>query len=326
MNSEKFLEIHRAAWERLDKILEQMGKKGAANLDRKDLLDLGPLFRQVTAHLAYAQANFPRHEVVHYLNRLVAKAHSHIYKSETMSLRRIWLFYRQGLPRLIWGHWRYVLAAAITLLGGLAAGFIIHYVQPALDGLVIPEQWQRMIGDGLKEGKVGADWPVNQRPLISTAIMINNILVGLKSFALGFTWGVGTVYILFYNGLLVGVLAGIFTQGGYALEFWSLILPHGVLELIAIFICGGAGLILAKALVKPGDYTRRDALVVNGRIAMKLILGTIPMFVLAALIEGFITPLGMISSYAKLAFAGFTLALFVWYIYQGVRGVRRGNI
>jgi len=316
MNSEKFLETHRETWDRLNSILEQMAKKGAAGLSREDLQALGPLFRQVTAHLAYAQANFPRHEVVEYLNRLVAKAHSHIYKTETMGLRQVWFFYCYGFPRLVGEQWKYVAAATLILLAGLAAGFVIHFVQPALDGLIIPDQLQRSISQELRQGKVGADWPVAMRPLISTGIMLNNILVGLKSFAFGFTWGVGTVYVLFYNGLMVGVLGAIFTAGGYAVDFWSLILPHGILELTAIFICGGAGLVLAKALVKPGDYTRRDALVLQGRIAMKLLLGTIPMFIIAALIEGFITPLG-IPRYAKLAFAGFTLVMITWYLVQG---------
>ena len=154
--------------------------------------------------------------------------------------------------------------------------------------------------------------------MISAVIMTNNIRVGFTAFALGFTWGLATVLVLFDNGLLLGVLGAIYISRGFALDFWSLILPHGVLELLAIFICGGAGLVLAKALVQPGDYTRRDALLVQGRIAVKLVLGTIPMFVAAALIEGFITPTTLPDS-VKLAVAAFSLAVFLFYVLAGNR-------
>ncbi len=153
-------------------------------------------------------------------------------------------------------------------------------------------------------------------------IMVNNIKVGILSFALGFTWGLGTIFVLFNNGLMMGVLGAIFAAKGFALEFWSHILPHGVLELLAIFICGGAGLVMAKAVVKPGDYSRRDALLVQGRIALKLVLGTIPLFVVAALIEGFITPSLMPNS-GKLTVAAGSLVAFLFYIFSGSRGKRR---
>lgn len=316
MNSEQFLARYQEGWRQLSNTLDRMDKGGLTGLSEGELSNLGTLFRRVTANLAYAQANYPNHDIVEYLNQLVARAHSHIHKQETMGLYQVSHFLRRGFPTLLREYGRYIAMAAAILCSGMMVGFALHFLQPLMDGWIIPEGLQNALNEGLKQGKVGSEWPVHQRPLISTQIMLNNILVGLQSFAYSFTWGVGTVLILFYNGLMVGVLAGIFASGNYSLEFWSLILPHGIIELMAIFICGGAGLLLAQALVKPGDYTRRDALVLNGKPAMLLILGTIPMFVIAALIEGFITPTNL-SAFGKLAFAALTFLVLIVYYHVG---------
>jgi uncharacterized membrane protein SpoIIM required for sporulation len=318
MNSEVFLKTHRETWNRLNLILDQVAGKGPSSLSQEDLQALGPLFRRVVAHLAYARANYPGHEMINYLNNLVVKAHGHIYKRENLGLRPAWEFFSRGFPRLVREQWRFISIAGLILILGMLTGFSLHYLQPSLDGLIIPDNMKRAISEGLGRGQVGANWSPGERPVLSSVIMTNNIRVGFSSFALGFTWGLATVLVLFYNGLMLGVLGAIYMSQGYALGYWSLILPHGVLELLAIFICGGAGLVLARALVQPGDYTRRDALLVQGRIAVKLVLGTIPMFVAAALIEGFVTPTPLPDS-VKLAVAAFSLAVFLLYVLVGNR-------
>jgi uncharacterized membrane protein SpoIIM required for sporulation len=318
MNSEIFIKTHQKAWDRLNLILDQINKKGPQGLSKEDLKALGTLFRQATAHLAYAQINYPDHEVTNYLNNLVVKAHGHIYKQETLGIRPVWNFFSRGFPRLVSEQWRFISAAGLVLILGLIAGYLLHFYQPSLDGLVIPDNLKKTMSGNLGHGQLGADWSLSIRPAMAALIMINNIQVGFFAFALGFTGGVGTILVLFKNGLMVGVLGAIFSSQGFTLDFWSLILPHGVLEFIAIFICGGAGLILAQALVKPGDYKRRDALVCQGRIAIKLVIGTIPLFIIAALIEGFITP-SQLPNYFKLGFAACSLVMFYFYIYLGSR-------
>jgi uncharacterized membrane protein SpoIIM required for sporulation len=320
MNSEVFLKKNRDTWNRLNSLLDQISRGGPASLKPEELKAFGPLFRQVTAHLAYAQTHYPGHEMIDYLNRLAVKAHGHIYKKETLGIGRIKRFFTCEFPGLVIEHWKAITAAGLVLLIGMLMGYLIHYYQPSLNALVVPEHVQRMVSEEMGKGNVGADWPVEERPAISSFIMINNIQVGFSSFALGFTWGLGTLFVLFYNGLLLGVLAAIYTTGGYALQFWTLILPHGALELAAIFICGGAGFTLAKALVKPGDYLRKEALIIQGKVAVKLVLGTIPMFIIAGLIEGFITP-SALSGSLKMMVAFVSMVVFFFYLYYGnIRG------
>lgn len=316
MNSEMFLKKHRKTWEELDSILSQINKKGLSGLDEDKLKALGVLFRRTASHLAIAQTNYPEHEMVDYLNNLVVKVQGYIYKQETMGLSPILNFFRRGFPSLVKQEFRYISAAGLILLLGVIIGYFLHFFQPSLDGWIVPESVQKTITDSIGHGQIGAEWPLASRPAISTMIMLNNIQVGILSFALGFTCGIGTVLILFKNGLMLGVLGAFFASLGVKLDFWSLILPHGVLELLAIFICGGAGLVFAKALVKPGDYKRRDALLVLGKLAVKMVIGTIPMFIIAGLIEGFITP-SHLANYYKLTFGASSMFAFGLYIFWG---------
>lgn len=316
MNSEMFLKKHRQTWAELDSILSRINKNGLSGLGEDKLKALGVLFRRTASHLAFAQTNFPEHEMVDYLNNLVVKAQGYIYKQETMGLSTIMVFFRRGFPGLVKQEFRYISAAGLVLLLGVIIGYFLHFFQPQLDGWIVPENVQKTITASIGHGQIGAEWPLAARPAISAMIMLNNIQVGILAFALGFTGGIGTVLVLFKNGLMLGVLGAFFASLGIKLDFWSLILPHGVLELLAIFICGGAGLVFAQALVKPGDYKRHDALLVLGKLAVKMIIGTIPIFIIAGLIEGFITP-SHLTNYAKLTVGAFSLVVFGLYIWGG---------
>ncbi|NLD49646.1 MAG: stage II sporulation protein M, partial [Clostridiaceae bacterium] len=150
--------------------------------------------------------------------------------------------------------------------------------------------------------------------VMSSFILTNNIRVGIISFVLGITMGVGTSWVLLVNGYMLGGFAALYFHKGANLLFWSLILPHGVIELLAIFICGGAGIIVGYSLINPLSYSRKDSLIIRGKTALKLVLGTIPMFIIAGIIEGNITPSDKISEAGKLVFALFTLLLFAVYI------------
>ncbi|HSB77051.1 MAG TPA: stage II sporulation protein M, partial [Terriglobales bacterium] len=149
-------------------------------------------------------------------------------------------------------------------------------------------------------------------------ILTNNISVAMATFAMGILAGLGTVYMLFFNGLLIGVIGTACWQAGMSRQLWSFVAPHGVLELPAIFIAGGAGLLLARGLLFPGTLPRRDSLVEAGGRAVRLVLGVIPMLVVAGFIEGYLSP----SNFpAPLKFAlGAALALaLVMYLASGAQ-------
>ena len=156
--------------------------------------------------------------------------------------------------------------------------------------------------------------PINNisYPLMSSQIMTNNIKVCLYAIVMGITCGLGTIYVLFYNGALLGAIAGLIYQNGSILHFWSLILPHGVIELLAIFISGGAGLLIAKSILIPGQYSRKNSIIKGSKDATTLIGGLVFMLIVAGIIEGFFTPLN-IPPTVKLAFALVTAVLSLIY-------------
>jgi uncharacterized membrane protein SpoIIM required for sporulation len=137
--------------------------------------------------------------------------------------------------------------------------------------------------------------------------MTNNMSVGFTTFALGITAGLGTIYMMAFNGLLIGVIGMACWLSGMSVQLWSFVAPHGVLELPAIFIAGGAGLRVAQGLLFPGLLSRRDSLARAGVEAVQLLLGTIPILIIAGLIEAFVSPTGLPVA-LKFSMAG---ALFV---------------
>jgi len=153
--------------------------------------------------------------------------------------------------------------------------------------------------------------------LMSSFIMTNNIRVGIYSFAAGVTAGLLTLYIIFSNGLMIGAVAATAAPSMGQLKFWSLILPHGLIELTAIFICGGAGLMIGSAIVAPGNLRRADAIKIAAGKAVRLFAGTLAMFVIAGTIEGFISP-SVLPPQAKMLFGALTgIALILYFGFAG---------
>jgi uncharacterized membrane protein SpoIIM required for sporulation len=170
------------------------------------------------------------------------------------------------------------------------------------------------------EQKIITGWGANTNftgllssPGVSSFIMVNNILVSLKAAAFGITMGVGTVYVLIANGLMLGGLSGVATNYDVSLNYWAVILPHGIIELTAICFAGGAGFVLARAIYAPGDLPRRDSLKIAGGEAVRLMTGVALLLVIAGLIEGFITPLPL-PPLLKIAFAMLTAIVLLFYL------------
>jgi len=214
-------------------------------------------------------------------------------------------------------HRYWVVAAAFFAFGLMFAMFYVagdtarlSEIMPAGMGDAFAPGETPVLGEGLEH------WDGS---LMSAFFITNNTTVAFNAFALGFLGGVGSLFIMFYNGLIVGGLFGfLHSEGADMLVAYSLILPHGVIELMAIFLAGGCGLMLGKGILLPGKYTRRHALVLQARRAAKIIPAVVIMLAAAAFIEGFFTPLA-IDPWFKIAFAGLTGVAMVAYFLKGAR-------
>ncbi len=308
MNQVVFVERRRPAWEELERTLDDFH---SGRPDTVAVRRLGRLHRRAAADLAVAQARFPESSIVPYLNGLVAEGHSRLYGRQLVVWRRARLFLLDTFPRTLKETANYTFAAAAVFGATALVAFLVVTAVPELAESILPAQ---VVADTVKEG-ADVRFPADQRPAISAFITTNNIQVSFMAFALGIFFGIGTVYLLALNGIMLGALAAVFARPGFSLEFWALIVPHGVLELPAIFIAAAAGLIMGSALLRPGEIKRTVALRRASEQAVVLMGGVIPIFIVAGLIEGFITPLP-IPEMAKIGIS-LVVGVFGWVYVTG---------
>lgn len=306
MEERKFIEKHSAIWQELESLSSTINKKGIKSLTSKEVKNFLHIFRQCSHHLAYARTHYPNSTIVDYLNNLIGKGHSHVYAVKKTSLYQFkdYLFY--GFPELLKKYKLYFLSSFGFFTLGLVISLLLVLYNPDQANLFLAKD----LVEYIKSGQLGGgEW---NYPLMSSYIMVNNIIVSLRAFVFGITLGLGTIYVLFLNGTILGALTALIYLYGNPVKYWSLILPHGIIELTAIFISGAAGLIIAKSILLPGEYSRKDAIIAGSKKAISLIIGVVFMLVIAGIIEGFFTPLN-IASELKLIFTAITAVILTVY-------------
>lgn len=288
MNAHQLLRQRRHDWQRLSDLLE-LAQRDARRLTPQQVEELSRLYRDATADLALARRDFPRHDVTRYLNQLVARGHATVYQEEPLALSRLRRFVRSGFPRAfrrLLPH--FLVAAALFIIPGILVGLVAGW-NPTAAQQLLPPQVQDL-APMIEEQELWTDIPVSERPYASAFIMRNNIQVIFLAFAGGVLLGLFTLYILVLNGTLIGGVTGLTAHYGVGFDLWTFVIGHGVIELSVIFMAGGAGLALGWALIHPGPFSRRDALGQAARLSVRIIIGAVPLLVIAGIIEGFISP------------------------------------
>jgi uncharacterized membrane protein SpoIIM required for sporulation len=278
-------------------------------LSGDELRTLAQRYQQAAADLAYLRQQQPGSVLVPRLNDLVARGHAVLYRREQAGLRALARFLWTGYPALVCSLVRPIaVAIAVQLVVVLpAAVWALH--DPVSAAATLPA--------GLREVPRHHDpVPAAASAPLSTFIWTHNIIVSFVDFAGGALLGLGTLWSLYVNSLLLGVLSGVTNHGGIDAEYWSLILPHAVLELSAFTICAGAGLALADAIVRARPRQRLEVIAETARRGGLVVLGTMPVLILAGTIEGFVTPSAAPIA-AKLAVAPVTGVFLAAYLVRG---------
>ncbi len=288
MRPDDFVRTRQADWAALSALIDRC-QGSLVRLSPDEVQTLGRLYRAATSDLALAQRDFGRHRVADYLNQLVARAHAVVYRGEPLGLRRFARFVTHGFPQTFRRLWAFILAAGLLLLLPAVLAGVLTYTMPAAATQVLPAGTGDMV-EMLKDRELWTNIPISQRPYVSSFVMTNNIQVSFLAFAGGMTAGLFTVWIMIVNGLLLGGISGLAFHYGVGWELWEFVIGHGVIELSVIAMAGGAGLRLGWAILRPGLLRRRDALADAARQAVRLVIGCVPVLILAGLIEGFISP------------------------------------
>jgi uncharacterized membrane protein SpoIIM required for sporulation len=298
-----YIEQHQQSWQELKTSIDTARRRGIHALSPDQLEQIGAQYRMVVAQLSFVRAQGMSDQLVSYLNDLASGAHGLLYTRRSFKAHALSQFFLREFPELFRQNLRFTVVAALIFVLGWATAEAIVRSDPTSASEVMPQKIR-----SLSESPKEAPDPV----LLSSFIMSNNIRVGILAFAGGVTAAFLTVWMLFYNGLTIGLVAHLAGQGGEGLLFWAYVLPHGLIELTAIFICGGSGLMMGSALLAPGNIRRGDALKLAAGPAVRMVAGCIPMFIVAGIIEGFVTP-SVLPANAKLLFAGITLLGLVAY-------------
>ncbi len=283
-------------------------------LSEAELRWLTRAYRSTAADLATARRRFPGHPVVGRLDALVRQSFTIINRDATLIDENdqqdlaVWVGWRAFASRRYWQ-----LIASRPMLLALCTAFLVapsvlavlwfRYDPARAAGLLPPGFTGRTSPDDL-------GLSVGDQSVFASVIFTNNIRVSFLAFAVGITAGIGTAYVLVANGLLLGAVVGASLEAGNGDAVFALIVPHGVLELSIIIVTAAAGMRIGWALVNPGLDRRVVALVREARIAVMIVIGTIPWFVLAGLVEGFYTPAGF--GVGPAAIVGFSLGAVYW--------------
>jgi len=310
VESSRFIDGKKERWGYLNELLEKIRIRGFSGLSYDELNSLGSLYREMSADLAFAKTHLQDNRLTDYLNNLVAKAHGYIYQTKPARLKAVWRFYNKQFPALFRTTFKFTLIAFLIFFFSAWIGFFTALGEERFAGLLLPTS----IIESVEEKKMWTNDITSIAPLASTRILTNNISVTFSAFALGITLGIGTFYILALNGLIFGVVTYFTAAHNMSLDFWSFVLPHGIIELMCIFIAGGAGLTLGSGLLLPGGLRRKDALILKARISVRLILGCIPPLILAGIIEAYISP-SFLPPFIKLFFALCAGTLFYLYLF-----------
>lgn len=247
------------------------------------------MYRQTASDLATVREDETSNQLAFYLNQLLGRAHNLIYMGHKQKISGIVRFYTQTYPQVFRETFRQTLLAFLVFAASALASWAVTFHDPTFAHRLLGPQMM----DTIEKREMWTQSIVTIKPLAASSIMTNNLSVSFATFALGVTAGIGTIWMIVVNGMLIGVIGAATWQAGMALQLWSFVAPHGVLELPAIFIAGGAGLEIARGMLFPGLLPRRESLARAGGRAARLVLGIVPMLIVAGIIEGFVSPSGI---------------------------------
>ena len=276
--------------------------------------ELANRFIEITDDLAYAKTFYPKSNTTAYLNGLAARLHQSIYKNKSEKTNRFVAFWRLELPLLFRQYQRQLLYSFLffmvfCLMGALSAKYDDRFVR-----LILGDAYVDMTNENIAKGDPFGIYKSMNGYSMFFMIAINNIKVSLVTFVCGIFFSIGSVYFLFQNGLMLGAFQYYFFSKGLGWASVLVIWIHGVIEISSIIIAGAAGLVLGNALLFPKTYSRIQSLKRGAKDGLKLAIGLIPLFIVAATFESFVTRHTEMPVWLSITILVTTFCFMIWYV------------
>ena len=312
--SNHWIAKRRPHWDRLAALLARSDQSGLSQLSRAELQEMALLYRQAAADLSVLRQDATARTYADHLNHLLARAHHIIYSGRKATFASLFHFLWDEYPAVFQKQIRYV---ALSLLVSVAWGLLGAVLTSAR-----PEFMRHFVGPGMiatmERHEMWTKAVVSVKPMASSYIMTNNLTVSFVTFAGGILFGLGTLWSLYQNGMMLGVIGAACHQYGMSIALWSFVAPHGSLELPAILIAGGAGFRLGHAMLFPGSLRWKDSVARGGIEATRLVAGVIPMLIVAGTLEGFFSP-SHAPVGAKFSVGGVLFVLLLLWLFRPVK-------
>ena len=300
-----FLKQNAEKWKQFEALLRH---KGQPDPDR-----LAELFVEITDDLSYARTFFPKSRTARYLNDLAAEIHQAIYKNKREDRRRFLTFWTREVPLVVRQSHRELGGSLAIFLIALSIGVVSTLNDAGFARLILGDTYVNMTLENIEKGDPMAVYKDMGQVDMFMAITFNNVRVAFFAFAMGVLASFGTAYVLFSNGVMIGVFHTLFLQQDYLLPSLMVVYIHGTLEISAIIIAGGAGLVMGNSLLFPGTYARGQAFRRAARRGAKIIIGLVPVFIAAGFLESFVTRYTEMPPLLSLLIIGGSLGFILWY-------------
>jgi uncharacterized membrane protein SpoIIM required for sporulation len=305
MTEAAFVKTNLTRWQKFEKNLDQTRGK---NPD-----ELKELYLHLTDDLAYAETYYPGSEAAHYLHNLTGKVHKKVYKNTQNKASRFFTFFTEEVPQVAYTCRRQLGYSALIFILSMLIGAFSARHDENYTRLILGDAYQEMTEQNIANNDPMAVYKQTGPLDMFFAITFNNVRVSFLAFAAGIFTALGTGFILFQNGIMLGAFQYFFYQKGLFLTSFLTIWIHGTLEISAIIIAGAAGFIMGNSLVFPGTLPRLTSFTRGAKKALKLVIGLVPIFITAGFLESFVTRQTQMPTAAKITIIAASASSIIFY-------------
>lgn len=305
MKEVTFIRRNIEKWKETEKVVEQ-----AANLSPDQLADA---YTDLTADLAFAQTHYPTSRITIYLNNLASALHNEIYRNKREKWSRIITYWTHEVPQTMHDARRELKVSFIIFAVSVFIGVVSALNDPEFVRLIMGNRYVDMTLNNIANGEPMAVYNGSSELPMFLHITLNNVMVSFNCFAMGILTSFGTGYMLLTNGIMIGAFQTFFYQHGLLWESMLAVWLHGTLEIWSIIVAGAAGLALGNGWLFPGTYSRLESFRRGAKKGLKIIIGTVPVFIIAGFIEGFITRHTDLPDMLRLGLILTSLAFIIFY-------------